>query len=85
MVIITTSQQTIDRISIMQGSKSSFFSKSTQRARFDDSNWGFGGSNSKKHVDKNKQARRNAYRQQQQDNKQQQSWKNNLDHTFEMN
>ncbi len=57
----------------MQGSKSSFFSKSNQRVRFDDSNWGGSGSggNSKKHVDRNKQARRNAYRQQQQDNKQQ--------------
>jgi hypothetical protein len=46
----------------MQGSKSSFFSKSSTRTRFDDDNWGGFGKN-KKNSDQNKQARRQAYRQ----------------------
>lgn len=46
----------------MQGSKSNFFAKSDKRSSFDD---GYSGreSNTKKFVDRNKQARRKANRQ----------------------
>jgi hypothetical protein len=57
----------------MQGSKSSFFSKSQTRTRFDDENWSGGrgfkqtNQNPKRKVDTNKQARREAFRQQKDD------------------
>ena len=51
----------------MQGSKSNFFAKSEKRGRFDDDNWGRKGNGGnfkqREKMDKNKQARRQANRQ----------------------
>ena len=51
----------------MQGSKSNFFAKSEKSSRFDDDNWtrkGSGGTvKNREKMDKNKQARRQANRQ----------------------
>lgn len=53
----------------MQGSKSNFFAKSEKRARFDDGYGSGNGGNSKKFMDRNKQARRQANRQQSREDK----------------
>lgn len=53
----------------MQGSKSNFFAKSEKRARFDDGYGNGNGGNSKKFMDRNKQARRQANRQQNREDK----------------
>ena len=51
----------------MQGSKTNFFAKTEKRQRFDDANWSrsTGSVKNREKMDKNKQARRQANRQEQ--------------------